>query len=66
VLAALIGAALAIVLGYIVYAAPKGADGGARFGWWLQNPLFYDVFWWALFGAAIACAIVYVTRLERD
>ena len=60
-LAALIAAALATVLGYLVYAAGWG-DGAVPFGNWLGRLLDGPI-WWALFGAVIGCAIIFVRNL---
>jgi hypothetical protein len=62
-IAAVIGAALATVLGYLVYAA--GWEVGAvPFESWLRR-LFGGPIWWALFGAVIGGAIVFVCNLLR-
>jgi len=58
---ALIGAALATVLGYLVYAAGWG-EGAVPFGNWLGR-LFDGAIWWALFGAVIGGAIIFVRNL---
>jgi hypothetical protein len=59
--AALIGAALATVLGYLVYAAGWG-EGAVPFGNWLGR-LFDGPIWWALFGAPIGGAVIFVRNL---
>jgi hypothetical protein len=60
-LAALIAAALATVLGYLVYAAGWG-EGAVPFGSWLGR-LLEGPIWWALFGAVIGGAIIFVRNL---
>ena len=60
-LAALIAAALATVLGYLVYAAGWG-EGAVPFGSWLGRLLDGPI-WWALFGAVIGGAIIFVRNL---
>jgi hypothetical protein len=62
-LAALIGAALATVLGYLVYAVGWG-EGALSFENWIWR-LFLGPLWWALFGAVIGAAIIYVRNLTR-
>ena len=59
--AALIGAALGIVLGYLVYAAGWG-EGAVPFGSWLGRLLDGPI-WWALFGAVIGGAIIFIRNL---
>jgi hypothetical protein len=58
--AALIGA----VLGYLVYSAGWG-EGAVPFGNWLGR-LFDGPIWWALFGAGIGGAIIFVRNLLHD
>jgi hypothetical protein len=59
--AALIGAALATVLGYLVYAAGWG-EGAVPFGSWLGR-LFDGPIWWAVFGVVIGGAVIFVRNL---
>lgn len=47
VVAALIGAAVSIVVGYLVHAAPGD---GFTFGWWIGSPFRYGVHLWAIAG----------------
>ena len=65
VLALIIGAAAGIILGYFVYAVPRGADGGLRFSYWVERPIRRGALYWALFGACIGIALIYVRRLTR-
>jgi hypothetical protein len=62
--AALIGAALATVLGYIVYAVGWG-EGALPFENWIWRPL-HGAIWWALFGAVIGGASIFVRNLMRQ
>jgi hypothetical protein len=62
--AALIGAALATVLGYFVYAVGWG-EGALPFENWIWRPL-RGAIWWALFGAVIGGAIIFVRNLMRE
>ena len=61
-IAVVVGAALGIVLGYLVYAIGSGADGALPFSYWLESPIRSAAIWWALFGAAIAVALIYIRR----
>jgi hypothetical protein len=61
--AALIGAALATVLGYIVYAVGWG-EGALPFENWIWQPL-RGAIWWAVFGAVIGGAMIFVQNLMR-
>ena len=65
--AALIGAALATVLGYIVYAVGWG-EGAVPFENWILR-LLRGPIWWALFGAVIGGASIFClhpdTRIIR-
>jgi hypothetical protein len=61
--AALIGAALATVLGYIVYAVGWG-EGAVPFESWILL-LLRGPIWWALFGAVIGGASIFVCILIR-
>ena len=62
--AALIGAALATVLGYIVYAVGWG-EGAVPFESWILR-LLRGPIWWALFGAVIGGASIFVCILIRS
>jgi hypothetical protein len=62
--AALIGAALGTVLGYIVYAVGWG-EGALPFENWIWRPL-RGAIWWALFGAVIGGASIFVRNLTRE
>jgi hypothetical protein len=69
-LAAVIGAACGVVLGYIVGAIGEGAGGASSFRLWLTYAGFggrvpYSV-WWGLFGALVAACIIYIGRLGAD
>jgi hypothetical protein len=60
-LTAVIAAALGTVLGYIVYALGWG-EGALPFQSWLWR-LFQGPVWWALFGAVVGAAGVFVRNL---
>lgn len=57
VVAAAIGAALAVVLGYIVYAAPGHA---ISFGYWITKPDRW--FMWPIFGALVGAGLTFVVQ----
>lgn len=63
VITAIVGLFIGIVVGYIVYATGRGAAGALPFGRWLDYPLRLGVVWWALTGATIGVAVIYVRRL---
>lgn len=58
VLAAAIGAALSIVVGYLVYAAPGDA---VDFGYWINHPIRFSVLVWALAGILAGAGLRYIT-----
>lgn len=58
VIAAAIGAAVSIVIGYLVYAAPGDAVG---FGYWLNRPMRYSVVGWAMGGILAGLGLRYIT-----
>ena len=62
-IAALIGAALATVLGYIVYAVGWG-EGALPFESWIWRLLGGPI-WWAFFGAVMGAASIFVRNLMR-
>jgi hypothetical protein len=66
IISALIGSALGVVLGYMVYGAASGSEAGASFKYWLGHPLRYGWPWWGVFGAAVASGAVYVQRLNSN
>jgi hypothetical protein len=61
---ALIGAALGTVLGYFVYAVGWG-EGALPFENWILQP-FRGAILWALFGAVIGGASIFVRNLMRE
>ena len=59
-IAAAIGAAAGIIVGFFVYAANPGVW---SFGYWLtRDPVGSSVHWWALFGAAMGVGTQYLRR----
>ena len=60
ILALAIGAALSVILGYILHAL---GGGGRPFDWWISEPFRFGAVWWGLFGAAVAAGLVYIRRL---
>jgi hypothetical protein len=64
IVAAFVGAALATVLGYIVYALGWG-EGALSFENWILR-LLRGPIWWALFGAVIGGASIFVRKLMRE
>jgi hypothetical protein len=63
-LAFVVGAALGVVLGYLLYASARGADGALSFHYWLKHPLRFAGLWWGLFGGVVGAAIIYIKRLS--
>ncbi len=63
VLAVVVGTALGVVLGYLVYATGRGAAGGIRWSYWINSPLGYGGLWWGAFGALVGGALVYLKIL---
>lgn len=57
VIAAAIGAALSIIVGYLVYAAPGDAVG---FGYWINHPIRFSAHIWAMLGIAIGAGLRFV------
>lgn len=57
-----VGAVLGSIVGFIVASASNGAGGGSGFRYWLYHPLSEASLWWAIGGAGIATAIVYIRR----
>ncbi len=62
-LSVVVGLVAGVIVGYLVYAAAGGADGSARFGYWVEHPIRRGGLWWALTGAAIGVAVCYIGRL---
>lgn len=48
--AAAIGAVIAVIVGFLVYAAPGDA---VDFGYWVSKPLRFGALYWALVGGLI-------------
>ena len=62
-IAAVIGAVLGILAGYLVYAIAQGAGGAMSFGRWLESSIWAAALLWAIVGAFIVGGNVYVRRL---
>lgn len=60
VISALIGGLVFVLVGYLIYAAPGDA---VNFGYWINNPIRFYVWSWALIGAAVGAGTVILTRL---
>lgn len=56
VISAAIGAVIFVIVGYFV------SGDGLSFGFWLERPLRYNVFLWALLGSAIGAGVRYAAR----
>lgn len=48
IIKAILSGSLGIIIGYVVYAIPRGAEGGISFNYWFSK---YRWIWWAIFGA---------------
>jgi len=58
--AAALGAAVAVVVGYLVYAAPGDA---VTFNYWIEHPIRFSVFGWVVAGSFAGFGLRYaVTR----
>ena len=64
--AAVIGAVLGILTGYLVYAIAQGTGGAISFGRWLEYSIWAAALLWAIVGALIVGGSVYVRRLFRE
>lgn len=64
-IAAIVGAALGIILGYFVSAAGSGAGGFPSFGDWFDLRFHPGILWWAVFGIAVGVGIPFVGWLLR-
>jgi hypothetical protein len=57
-IAALIGAVLAVIVGFMVYAI----DGqGVTFSYWIIHPIRYGAFGWVFIGGLVGAGIRYLT-----
>ena len=65
-IAAVIGAVMGILIGYLVYAVAQGADGAMGFGRWLEYSIWAAALLWAIVGALIVGGGAYVHRLFRE
>lgn len=59
-----IGVIVGVVVGYFVYAVAGGAEGTSRFSNWIDHPIRRGWIWWALTGAAVSVAMIYIRRLS--
>ncbi len=62
-IAAVIGAVLGILTGYLIYAIAQGAGGAMSFGRWLEYSIWAAALLWAIGGALVVSGSVYVRRL---
>lgn len=71
-LAMIIGAVVGTLVGYLIYAVGKGADGAASFRIWSWTCKIFSSYCmsgacsnitWTLFGALLGAAVIYVRRL---
>ena len=65
-IAAVIGAVVGILTGYLVYAVAQGADGAMSFGRWLEYSIWAAALLWAIVGALIVGGNAYMQRLFRE
>jgi len=63
VLTVVIGVFVGVIVGYFAYAVSGGADGASSFARWLDYPLRSGWIWWALTGAVVSVAVIYIRRL---
>jgi hypothetical protein len=64
-IAAIVGAALGIILGYFVSAAGSVSPGFYSFGDWFDLRYHPGILWWGAFGALVGAAIAFVAWLLR-
>ena len=64
VLTVVIGVIFGVIVGYFVYAVSGGADGVSSLARWLDYPLRSGWIWWALTGAVVSIAVIYIRRLS--
>ena len=65
-IAAVIGAVLGILAGYLVYAIAQGAGGAMSFGRWLESSIWAAALLWAIVGALIVGGSPYMQRLFME
>lgn len=58
-----IGVVVGVIVGYFAYAISRGASGARPLWDFLDYPMRFGWIWWALTGAAIAVALIYIRRL---
>lgn len=58
--AAAIGAIIAVVVGFLVYSIPTGPADSQYFSTWLMSPLRYSVIYWVVTGIAVGCGLRYL------
>jgi hypothetical protein len=61
IVAALLGAIVAVVVGYFVYVGP-GGDGTRTFTGWLFHPHRVDALYWAVAGLICGAGVRYAFR----
>ena len=61
----LVGIVLGIIVGYVVYALSRGADGAMSFSYWLDVSFGFRRagIWWGLAGGGISSALFYIRLL---
>lgn len=74
-LAIAVGIVAGVVVGYLVYASGRGADGASGFGSWLKYSFrFYrrsfefqrPGIWWGLTGGSVGAALIYIRILSQQ
>ena len=66
VLTIVIGVIVGVIVGYVAYATGRGAGGAMLFGRWLDYPSRMGWIWWALTGAGVSVAVIYIRRLSSE
>ena len=65
-IAAVIGAVMGVLIGYLAYAVAQGADGAMSFGRWLEYSIWAAALLWAIVGALIMGGSAYMQRLFME
>lgn len=64
ILALIVGAVIGFITGYFAIAVRYGAEGGPRFSSYMAGLIYYSGLWWAITGAMVGGALVYIKMLS--